>query len=357
MEIARQVEKVMKIQRAYLVCMLLSMWMGLAGLPVLAQGPVAHWPLDGNGNDISGNNLNGTLNGNVTPTSDRLGVNNGAMKFGGGASDYITVPDSPPLQITGALTLAGWAYLTTTTNNPRIVAKGGGSGQRCWGLCVEGVSGGIVRPGNFQIASNSTTNLSCLTSGPVPLNQWFHLAGVFRPGVAMEIYLNGRLSRTSATVRTTHYNNTLGVLIGNRAGATNVGWKGNLDDVRVYNRALSAAEIAALAATAVTTPGAPTLTRAQAGDGLVMLEWTAASGIVDGYRVYRSQTSGGPYTLATSTTTQLTATVTGLTNGTTYYFVVRAYNAAGESPNSNQLSATPQSGVSLGTRRWELYEQ
>ena len=58
------------------------------------------------------------------------------------------------------------------------------------------------------------------------------------------------------------------------------------------------------------------------------------------YSVKRSTTSGGPYSqIATSTTTSYTNT--GLTNGTTYYYVVAAVNSTGASANSTQASATP----------------
>ena len=58
------------------------------------------------------------------------------------------------------------------------------------------------------------------------------------------------------------------------------------------------------------------------------------------YNVYSSTTSGGPYTEITSVTT-LSYTNTGLTNGTTYYYVVTAVNSSGQSGNSNQASAIP----------------
>src|SRR4029077_8629209 len=73
------------------------------------------------------------------------------------------------------------------------------------------------------------------------------------------------------------------------------------------------------------------------------LTWNAASGAVS-YNVKRSTTSGGTYTTI-STAGAVTTTSypdTGLTNGTTYYYVVSAVNGAGESANSTEASATPQ---------------
>jgi hypothetical protein len=58
--------------------------------------------------------------------------------------------------------------------------------------------------------------------------------------------------------------------------------------------------------------------------------------------VKRSTVSGGPYTTVGSTG-GTSFTNTGLANGTTYFYVVTAVNASGESGNSNQVSATPQS--------------
>ena len=88
-----------------------------------------------------------------------------------------------------------------------------------------------------------------------------------------------------------------------------------------------------------TVPAAPMGVTAAAGNAQVTLNWTASSGAT-GYYVKRSTTSGGPYT---QISTQATAsdTDTGLTNGTKYFYVVSAYNSAGQSANSAEVNATP----------------
>jgi cellulose 1,4-beta-cellobiosidase len=91
----------------------------------------------------------------------------------------------------------------------------------------------------------------------------------------------------------------------------------------------------------VTIPPAPTSLTATPGNAQVVLNWSAASGATS-YNVKRSTVNGGPYTTIATGVTSTTFTNTGLSNGTTYYFVVSASNSAGESPNSTQVSATPQ---------------
>jgi cellulose 1,4-beta-cellobiosidase len=71
-----------------------------------------------------------------------------------------------------------------------------------------------------------------------------------------------------------------------------------------------------------------------------VVTWTAVPGVT-GYNVKRSLTSGGPYSNVASAITATSFTNTGLTNGTTYYYVITALNASGESPISTQASATP----------------
>src|SRR5262249_43832214 len=92
-----------------------------------------------------------------------------------------------------------------------------------------------------------------------------------------------------------------------------------------------------------TPPPPPTGLTAAPGNAQVTLNWNASSGATS-YNVKRSTTSGGPYTTIATGVTATSFTNTGLTNGTTYFFVVSAVNSAGESANSNQASATPQAG-------------
>ena len=88
------------------------------------------------------------------------------------------------------------------------------------------------------------------------------------------------------------------------------------------------------------SPAAPTNLAATAGNGQVSLSWTASPGAT-GYTVMHSTTSGGPYAIMKTGMTATSFNDAGLTNGITYYYVVSASNARGESPQSNQASAMP----------------
>jgi VCBS repeat-containing protein len=92
-----------------------------------------------------------------------------------------------------------------------------------------------------------------------------------------------------------------------------------------------------------TPPAAPTGLGATAGDGEVDLDWNDnTEGDLSGYRVYRSTTSGSGYSQIASPSSSA-CTDTGVTNGTTYYYVVTAVDtSSNESGYSNEASATPQ---------------
>jgi titin len=96
----------------------------------------------------------------------------------------------------------------------------------------------------------------------------------------------------------------------------------------------------------VTVPGAPTGLAAVPGNGQVALSWAAPASDggspVTGYIIYQGTSPGGETgtPVKGSPVTGTSCTVTGLTNGTTYYFKVVAANAAGLSPLSEEASAT-----------------
>jgi len=93
------------------------------------------------------------------------------------------------------------------------------------------------------------------------------------------------------------------------------------------------------------SPGAPTALTATAGDSQVSLSWTApgsdGGSQVTSYNVYDGTAAGGESQTPIITVTGTSATVNGLTNGNTYYFVVTAVNAVGEGPSSNEAQAAP----------------
>jgi hypothetical protein len=109
--------------------------------------------------------------------------------------------------------------------------------------------------------------------------------------------------------------------------------------VNASGESANSAEVSATPTAPQTPPPTPTNLQATAGNAQISLSWSASTGATS-YNVNRSTTSGGPYSqIATSCPNSYTDS--GLTNGTTYYYVVSAVNSSGQSANSTQASATP----------------
>lgn len=92
--------------------------------------------------------------------------------------------------------------------------------------------------------------------------------------------------------------------------------------------------------TVLSIPAAPGGLSAVAGNGQVALNWNGV-GNAAGYHAKQALVSGGPYTVIATNSAGLTFTNTGLANGTPYYYVVSAFNQAGEGTNSAEISAVP----------------
>jgi fibronectin type 3 domain-containing protein len=110
--------------------------------------------------------------------------------------------------------------------------------------------------------------------------------------------------------------------------------------VNLSGESANSAEVSATPTAPASAPAVPANLQATAGNAQVSLTWSASAGAT-GYDIKRSTTSGGPYSqIGTSSTNSYTDS--GLTNGTTYYYVASAVNSVGQSANSAQASATPE---------------
>jgi len=230
---------------------LMSLALALIGLPTVSNAALlGHWTFEeGSGTttaDVSGTGNDGTLAGSPLPVWVAPGaVGSGALDFT--PSARVSLPNSPSLQLTGALTLTAWTWADATAGG-RVISKG--TGTRGWELTVENT--GYYQ---FLIPVNSSTLTSCKTDpGTVALGVWTHLAAVYNPSdpllgnvPSMKLYTNGALAATVTTgVPETMYNNTgITPSIGTRPdGSTR--WDGKLDEIRIYDEALSEAQIRAL---------------------------------------------------------------------------------------------------------------
>jgi hypothetical protein len=183
---------------------------------------------------------NGTFVGSPTQTTNRNGTANSAMSFSG-SGQSITLGDPSALQITGQITLAAWVRTTAAPTNAvrNIVAKG------------PGTSGAIflrMNGGDWEVGSSNGTNH--MASFPVytDLSSWVHLAGTY-DGVAWRLYRNGQLVATQVdpvgAVSVT--GGSPGWTIGGNGAGTGALWTGQLDDVAIFNTALTPTQVAGLA--------------------------------------------------------------------------------------------------------------
>jgi hypothetical protein len=333
-----------------LVCFLILTVL-FVGVSRTSADLVGYWPLDGDGADAGGNGLDGTLNGTVVPTSNRSGSPDSAMQFGGGPEDYVEIGDQPELQFTGAITLSAWVMLdSSNTNNGRIVSKIGGPNARSWSLNIEAASGGVANPAAFMISATGAEITNVVSPEPLPTDEWVHMAGVYQPDEALEVYVNGDLmARNTSNIPASQFSaNGIPVRIGNFPTYNNCGWLGSIDEVRIYDHAMSLGEIRSIMA-GVPQPYAY---RPTPGDGAVyvstwvMLSWKSGDFAVshdvylgDNLSEVEQATRDSAFFRGNQTTDFYLAGFPGnaypegLVGGTTYYWRIDEVNDANpESP-------------------------
>jgi hypothetical protein len=215
----------------------------------LLKGLVAYWKLDESSGtvaeDSSGNGNRGMhVNAPMISSASApvLFPNPRSLTFDPAANNAVVVPDSPSLSVTGAITVAAWVRRNVTTSPvyEPIVEKWDSSpvAQRGYFLRL-GVDGHVV----FAVLGGGGTNSNTAPSTPVvPANTWTHVAGVYDIGM-MVVYING-VAYGSKSPGNGPGDGTSPLEIGRNSSQSFPGW---IDDVRIYDRALSAAEIAELA--------------------------------------------------------------------------------------------------------------
>ena len=220
----------------------------------LTNGLVAYYPFNNNANDTSGNDNNGTVNG-ATITTDRHGNANSAYSFDGDGGDSVDVPHHASLN-PSVLTVSLWGKASNINTsgpgnifNRRLISKEGpiGSGKNGY-FFNHGSDNKLSFAIGYDGSSNEPGDVGrgyVGSIGAIVANQWYHLTGTY-DGTTMKFYINGVL-QGSLTKAMPLGSDTL-LRIGHVAGRSDVNpnFQGTVDDVRIYNRALSAAEVLSL---------------------------------------------------------------------------------------------------------------
>lgn len=169
------------------------------------------------------------------------------IDFPNGSDNEVNVGNGESLRITGAITVMCWVILDVGSQDITFVSKYAAA-DRGWALQTDddGVGGMFV---TFWIAKTSSTGIgSGWADYPtgLPVGTLHHVAGVFVPSTSVQIYQDGSLGAENTTdVPATQYDAGNNVIIGGKADPSQ-NPDGKLFDVRVYNRALGANEIATI---------------------------------------------------------------------------------------------------------------
>ncbi len=211
--------------------------------PASSAGLVAHYQFDGNAGDSSGLDppAHGALAGNP---AYKAGVFSQAIALDGDG-DYVKCGNGSLFSLTERLTVAAWIKVNKFDKKwQTIVSKGDDS----WRLARAGDSDSI------EFACNGTAATKWPGWGEVPWSvsgttnvddgKWHHIAGVF-DGQALYLFIDGVLEAAKAAASSVDVGK-YEVCIGENAQAVGRQWNGSIDDVRIYNRALSHAQIVSL---------------------------------------------------------------------------------------------------------------
>jgi len=214
---------------------------------------VGYWNFDeGHGSTASDSSGNGN-SGAVSSYQDTIlpqwvnGINGSALKFDGN-NDFVLVPDSSSLDFSSAVTVMAWVYLPEGAHyaDSRILDKDALGGAANLFLAIHDDVGHV----EFGLGVEYS-GVVFVSAEYVPRSVWTHVAATYN-GSLIEIYINGNLDSTSSWTGGFTTNNGMPLCIGAKnyqggAGGTPYGFciNGTLDDVKMYNTALSQQDVQA----------------------------------------------------------------------------------------------------------------
>ena len=216
----------------------------------LTEGLIAHYPFNHNAQDQSANNLDGIVHG-ATPTPDRKGALNSAYRFDG-VDDYISVPHNDLLNLSGDFSISLWANVAAV----QLPENGINDILRKWNGNAEGYPFSIsylnpladdFQEDRFLYAryDGQGCNNSAVAHSPLVTNERYIHIVMLRDGNKIRTYMDNEMTGevTDPTVCPT--GNTADMTIGARGNLVRF-FKGRIDDIRIYDRALTDVEIANL---------------------------------------------------------------------------------------------------------------
>jgi chitodextrinase len=274
--------------------------------------------------DSSGNGNNGTLSN----TSWTGGKNGKALSFNG-TSSMVTIPSSASLSPQTGVTVEAWVRPATTISSWRAIAvKEQSTSALSYGLYAGSDSGPAA-----LVYTSAEKNAKAAST--LPQKTWTYIAAVYS-GSTLSMFVNG--SQVAQSTVSGSVTETSGALRLGGDTIWNEWFQGKIDDLRVYNRPLSASEVSSDMSTPVPLPGvappAPTGLKASAATQTsVSLSWTSSGVTAASYGVYANGSSVG----STSSTSY---TVTGLTCGTSYTFGVDAADTLGDRSSKSTVTAS-----------------
>ncbi len=196
------------------------------------NGLVAYYPFNGNANDESGNGNNGIVHGAIL-TTDRHGNPNRAYSFDG-KDDYIKILNSSSLEnINESLTISVWVKSDNYLMSP--ICK---SNKTDLHFRIQ-----TYYPNTPEIIYSNKQN-NYFIKNKIPLKEWFNIIVVFNESEG-KLYLNGKLQKNIKNTNN-KFNNISDLFIGMDLQGAIEYHNGQIDDIRIYNRALTAEEVQAL---------------------------------------------------------------------------------------------------------------
>ena len=233
-----------------------------------------------------------------------------------GSTQAVDLGSPATLALTGSMTVSAWIYSSSFPADDSAIVSGASIGFQ---LDTSADTG--ARRIGFKLSNSSGSMMARYGTSNLATNTWYYVTGVYNAtSQTLDVYLNGNLDNgtLAGTVTNTQRNASMDVLIGKRAATTGLEFAGMIDDVRIYGRALTQAEIQAdmnaVVSSADTTPPTVSITAPANGSTVigtsVIVSATAADNIgvagvqfkLDGANLGTEDTSA-PYSIAWNAST------------------------------------------------------